>query len=333
MANVVVDARRVLDFIVDGDIEALAPMHSERLKRWVAQGELQRYVARCTSDLVTLVGREWQVVSAWSVTPQMARFEIQGDDGRAVVTVRFNEQGRLDGYGVDAQQPRNGIGNISVACPTERVEELAAFYGRLAPGARVSVGESGSDYVAPQWGDPDRPQQMHLDIFVGDLDAAHRECIDAGASPLHSGDGYRVYTDPVGHAFCLYADARQVGSVGVLGRIMIDCLSPRALAHFYEGLLQMDRRVEDTHNRVVVAGADGTLPMLGFQRVAPYVPPRWGDPRYPQQMHFDMFFDDGESARALAERLGAVPLAPLGGSCPVYADPAGHPFCLCLPYE
>ena len=39
------------------------------------------------------------------------------------------------------------------------------------------------------------------------------------------------------------------------------------------------------------------------------------------------------AARTLAEQLGAIRLPPLGGSCPVYADPAGHPFCLCLPYE
>jgi hypothetical protein len=31
----------------------------------------------------------------------------------------------------------------------------------------------------------------------------------------------------------------------------------------------------------------------------------------------------------LVLRLGAIRLPGLGGSCPVYADPAGHPFCLC----
>lgn len=39
------------------------------------------------------------------------------------------------------------------------------------------------------------------------------------------------------------------------------------------------------------------------------------------------------AARTLAEQLGAIRLPPLGGSCPVYADPAGHPFCPCLPYD
>ena len=68
--------------------------------------------------------------------------------------------------------------------------------------------------------------------------------------------------------------------------------------------------------------------MLGFQHTVPYVAPRWPDPDYPQQMHFDLEFDDREAAERLAVRLGAVRLPGQGGSCPVYADPAGHPFCL-----
>ena len=34
----------------------------------------------------------------------------------------------------------------------------------------------------------------------------------------------------------------------------------------------------------------------------------------------------------MALRLGATRLPHLGGGCPVYADPAGHPFCLCFGY-
>jgi hypothetical protein len=43
----------------------------------------------------------------------------------------------------------------------------------------------------------------------------------------------------------------------------------------------------------------------------------------------DLEFDDRQAAQRLAERLGAIRLPGQGGSCPVYADPAGHPFCLC----
>jgi hypothetical protein len=37
------------------------------------------------------------------------------------------------------------------------------------------------------------------------------------------------------------------------------------------------------------------------------------------------------AAQELALRLGAIRLPPQGGSCPVFADPAAHPFCLCAP--
>jgi hypothetical protein len=67
--------------------------------------------------------------------------------------------------------------------------------------------------------------------------------------------------------------------------------------------------------------------MLAFQH-AQCKAPRWPDPTYPQQIHLDLHFDDGEAAQELASRLGAIHL-PKGGSCPVYADPAAHPFCLC----
>jgi hypothetical protein len=49
-------------------------------------------------------------------------------------------------------------------------------------------------------------------------------------------------------------------------------------------------------------------------------------------MHLDIGIEN-PPALATAERLGAIRLPDLGGSCPVYADPAGHPICLCLPHE
>lgn len=95
----------------------------------------------------------------------------------------------------------------------------------------------------------------------------------------------------------------------------------------------MPVRIEDRPERVVIAKEGGELPMLAFQHVANYVPPRWPDPAFPQQMHLDLRFEEGQQARERAERLGAILLPPHGGSCPVLADPAGHPFCLCVPGE
>ncbi|WP_171169397.1 VOC family protein [Streptomyces sp. I05A-00742] len=62
----------------------------------------------------------------------------------------------------------------------------------------------------PRWPDPDHPQQFHLDLTVGtreDLERAQREVISLGARFLHDSggttSGYRVFTDPAGHPFCL----------------------------------------------------------------------------------------------------------------------------------
>ena len=93
---------------------------------------------------------------------------------------------------------------------------------------------------------------------------------------------------------------------------------------------QLRRRKQDSEHWVLIARDDGSLPMLAFQH-AQVTAPRWPDPAYPQQLHLDLHFDDSAAAQELALRLGAIRLPPQGGSCPVFADPAAHPFCLCAP--
>ena len=168
---------------------------------------------------------------------------------------------------------------------------------------------------------------MHLDLLVPDVGEASRVAEERGATLLgDDGDARPIYADPVGHPFCLHPGDSETP---VIGRLVIDCPNPPVLASFYGDLLVMPRRVEDTPDRVVIAAADDRPPMLGFQRVSPYVPPTWGDVRSPQQYHFDLRFDDAPASQQRVERLGALRLTPLGGTCPVYGDPAGHPFCLC----
>ncbi|WP_406423100.1 VOC family protein [Streptomyces sp. NBC_00873] len=72
-----------------------------------------------------------------------------------------------------------------------------------------------ADHRPPQWQDPARPQQFHLDFGVPDLDAAQAEVVAAGAGVLDDGSGggeadaeraerpWRIYADPAGHPFCL----------------------------------------------------------------------------------------------------------------------------------
>ena len=57
----------------------------------------------------------------------------------------------------------------------------------------------------PQWPDPTRPQQMHLDVMVDDLDAAESAVLELGAKKHEHqpGSTFRVFLDPAGHPFCL----------------------------------------------------------------------------------------------------------------------------------
>lgn len=62
------------------------------------------------------------------------------------------------------------------------------------------------DHVPPLWPAGNASQQIHLDLIVEDIDAAHREAVDLGAKLLHraeEGEDFNVYADPAGHPFCL----------------------------------------------------------------------------------------------------------------------------------
>lgn len=270
---------------------------------------------------------------------------------------RFDERG-----GLDESHMRPYVRNVVIACPEGSWDEsrkrwdgpprdLALFYAELLGMAiiredwlkiarpdgsypHLAFGDGPThNYLPPRWGDPERPQQLHLEIPAYDLDAGEELALRLGATKVADRGGHRIYADPVGHPFWLYADTTLAPDAGApltgrIARVVFDCFSPRALANFWGDLLTMPVRVEDSPTRVVIASADGRLPMLGFDHAV--VPaPRWPDSMYPQQIHLDLDFDDGENAEALAERLGAIRLPAIGGSCPVYADPSAHPFCIC----
>ncbi|MFD1825766.1 MULTISPECIES: VOC family protein [Mumia] len=117
-----------------------------------------------------------------------------------------------------------------------------------------------------------------------------------------------------------------------LGLYVLDCADPRALATFYGGLLGAEFIADSGDGWVEL---DGPGKGLAFQRVAHHEPPQWPDGA-PQQAHLDLFVDAYEGPHALAISLGATPLDPVtppsgleDRDFRVYADPAGHPFCLC----
>jgi predicted enzyme related to lactoylglutathione lyase len=63
-------------------------------------------------------------------------------------------------------------------------------------------------FTPPQWPGQERPQQMHIDVTVEDLDEAEAAVLELGAvkTPEQPGTSFRVFLDPAGHPFCLCAD-------------------------------------------------------------------------------------------------------------------------------
>jgi catechol 2,3-dioxygenase-like lactoylglutathione lyase family enzyme len=110
--------------------------------------------------------------------------------------------------------------------------------------------------------------------------------------------------------------------IGRLHHLVIDCPGPAELAAFYSALLGEPITYRSTD--FVVVSRDETTSGLAFQLAPDHRPPRWPDPAHPQQMHLDVMVDDLATAGAEVLALGASRLS--GDN--VYADPAGHPFCL-----
>ena len=112
--------------------------------------------------------------------------------------------------------------------------------------------------------------------------------------------------------------------IGTLYSVIIDCPEPRALAEFYSKLLGWP--VKPMGEDWVWLGEKP--PLMAFQRAADHRPPRWPDPEFPQQYHVDVMVDDVDRAESEVLALGATRLPGEGEDFRVYADPAGHPFCL-----
>lgn len=113
--------------------------------------------------------------------------------------------------------------------------------------------------------------------------------------------------------------------------VTVDCPDPEVLAVFYQELLGLER-IEDDGEFLVIGDASGRQ-MMVFQRIEDYRRPTWPRPDTPTQMHFDVQVDDLDVAEPRVLALGAELLEgsdkPIGYR--VYADPAGHPFCLMTP--
>jgi predicted enzyme related to lactoylglutathione lyase len=112
--------------------------------------------------------------------------------------------------------------------------------------------------------------------------------------------------------------------------VVFDAADLAAESSFWAGVLGGTVDVDDDWHMVLVEGK----PRVGVQLAPGHVPPDWPDGG-PQQIHLDLWVDDIGAAHEEVMALGAKVLKPAeidpdaSDSFQVYADPAGHPFCLC----
>ena len=232
------------------------------------------------------------------------------------------------------------IGSLrAVALDAPDIDLLATFYQQLAGWRRVfdddewitleagggwRIGlQRATDHVPPHWPDKDRPQQVHLDFRVPDIDAAAERAQQLGAGLLRRNERWHTLADPAGHPFDLTRNTDDPRTT--LMGVMLDCPDAKALSRFYAELL--GKPVTYEADGVAMIGEDGAQPVM-FQQVAHYTAPRWPDPAYPQQIHLDVTVQDVDAAERAAVDIGATRLDGAGPNWRVYADPAGKPFCL-----
>jgi catechol 2,3-dioxygenase-like lactoylglutathione lyase family enzyme len=113
--------------------------------------------------------------------------------------------------------------------------------------------------------------------------------------------------------------------------VVLDCADDEVLARFYATLLGGEVNRPDRRWSLGNGWSTLHLPtglVLCFQRVADHRPPRWPDPAHPQQSHVDIGVTDLDTANEEALAAGATLLDGSRRGWHVYADPAGHPFCL-----
>lgn len=130
-----------------------------------------------------------------------------------------------------------------------------------------------------------------------------------------------------------------------LRQVVLDTTDVRGLAEFYRKLLGYTYRPGDeppaagqldAHGSDWLVLRDGTgQPGIAFQQVDALPAATWPDGDVPQQLHLDLTVptiealeDQHSRATALGARLLLDRSDDLEEPLRVYADPAGHPFCI-----
>lgn len=111
--------------------------------------------------------------------------------------------------------------------------------------------------------------------------------------------------------------------------VVLDAADPPAVSAFWAALLGGTVDADDDWHEIEVGGE----PVLAVQLAPDHVRPDWPDGTQ-QQIHLDLYVEDVVASHQEVMALGAQLLQAADDldasqGFQVYADPAGHPFCLC----
>ncbi len=114
------------------------------------------------------------------------------------------------------------------------------------------------------------------------------------------------------------------------GCVALDCPDPWALAQFYGQLLGWEIDKDDKRDDpwVTLDNPEGGADIC-FQRDPEYQPSTWPSNERAQMLHIDFRVPDIDAEHDKVLSLGATLLDDKPATFRVYADPVGHPFCLC----
>jgi catechol 2,3-dioxygenase-like lactoylglutathione lyase family enzyme len=113
--------------------------------------------------------------------------------------------------------------------------------------------------------------------------------------------------------------------IGMLSGIALECRDPKEMARFY-GTITGWPVVFSSDDWVSIGGERSTW-HLSFQRSPGHEPPKWPDETSSMQFHLHFRVADLQAAEEAVAALGGTKLGGDTGFT-VFADPAGHPFCL-----
>lgn len=204
---------------------------------------------------------------------------------------------------------------------------------------QLSIGRESLDKPEYVWQEAECLPQLASARTDGDEcqdqdEPADDQCADHAEDEIdHPWHGARV-------ALALLHEGVRTMSVPKLRQVVLDTTDARELAEFYRKLLGLQYRPgheedDPAGDFWLVLQDDEGRPRLAFQQVPALAPATWPDGPVPQQLHLDLTVtttDELDVQHDRAMELGAKLLEDRADDVEeplrVYADPAGHPFCI-----